>query len=263
MGQALVIDIGNTRLKWGVCDAEHSGLPTWIERGAFETYAASTPNVADLIAVALRLASNVEVRLCSVIGDAGTHVFIAALESRGLKVHRMRSVAALAGVENGYADPTQLGVDRFVAHIAAHRDKRCNQLVVLAGTALTVDFVDASGRFHGGTISPGLYTMLQSLRKGTAQLPLVTTPVAWPADGVPMSTDDAIAAGIAAALVGPVLAMRSSTQLVASEPDRILVAGGNGSALVALLKSHAGFASLAIELRETLVLDGVFCAINN
>jgi type III pantothenate kinase len=266
MGYVLAIDIGNTRAKWGICDAEPAGqsrMPTWTQRGAFDTRHKEAPNVDGLIAIVSTLPAHTVVRLCSVIDDAHTGAFVAALESRGVVTDRVRSAAASAGIENGYSDPLQLGADRFAAHIAAHREGACNQLVVLAGTALTVDVVDASGRFHGGTISPGLYTMLQSLRKGTALLPMVATQLNRGRRDVPTDTDAAIATGVASALVGPVLAMHQQALTLLSRLDRIVIAGGDSETLAELLTKQASLSNIVIQCRETLVLDGVFCAIGN
>ena len=80
------------------------------------------------------------------------------------------STDTAAGVRNGYSNPAQLGVDRWLAVIGAfhrHRDACC---VVDAGTALTIDGVDATGQHLGGFIVPGPRLMVESLLTGTSDL---------------------------------------------------------------------------------------------
>lgn len=76
----------------------------------------------------------------------------------------------LAGVRCGYANPSQLGVDRWLAVVAAWQLGRGPVIVVGAGTAVTVDFVDANGRHEGGHIVPGLRLLGNSLDRQTADV---------------------------------------------------------------------------------------------
>jgi type III pantothenate kinase len=72
------------------------------------------------------------------------------------------------GVRNYYADPTQLGSDRWASLIAAWRIQRQGCIVVSAGTAMTVDALSDTGEFLGGIIVPGLQLMQNALIRGTA-----------------------------------------------------------------------------------------------
>ncbi|MCY4313656.1 MAG: type III pantothenate kinase [Gammaproteobacteria bacterium] len=83
-----------------------------------------------------------------------------------------------SGIKNGYLETRQLGVDRWLAMIAARHFMPDRPLLVIdAGTAITIDFIDATGLFKGGMIVPGLMTIMESLNQ-TAGLPLVDSDVA-------------------------------------------------------------------------------------
>ena len=76
------------------------------------------------------------------------------------------------GVKNGYRNPAQLGSDRWAAMIGARALSGGKPtLVVVCGTAATIDFVNAGGEFTGGVILPGVGLMIRSLHEGTAALP--------------------------------------------------------------------------------------------
>lgn len=76
-------------------------------------------------------------------------------------------------IENGYATPQTLGLDRLAAAVAANvLYPNSNVLIVDFGTAITVDFVSAEGRFLGGNISPGAATRFRALHHFTKRLPL-------------------------------------------------------------------------------------------
>jgi type III pantothenate kinase len=81
-----------------------------------------------------------------------------------------RSEASACGLTNSYAQPQRMGVDRWLAMIAAYVRVKGAVCVVDAGSALTIDFVDADGQHLGGYIIPGLDLMAQSLASGTARV---------------------------------------------------------------------------------------------
>lgn len=77
-------------------------------------------------------------------------------------------------IKNAYKSPQSLGKDRLAAAVgAAFIKPNSNILVVDAGTAITYDFVDAAGVYHGGNIAPGLNMRLKALNEFTINLPLV------------------------------------------------------------------------------------------
>jgi len=112
----------------------------------------------------------------------------------------VRSTAHAAGVSNLYRAPERLGVDRWCALIGAWALFHSPAVVVMAGTATTIDTLDVEGRFLGGRILPGIGLMLRSLAKGTAGLPFADGEYA----ASPRCTEDAIVTGILDAQAGAI-----------------------------------------------------------
>lgn len=90
----------------------------------------------------------------------------------GAGIHWQTTTASALGVRNAYSDPGSLGVDRWLALLAAHaRFPGRDCIVVDAGTAITVDLLDAGGQHRGGLIMPGARTMLSSLARAEQLFP--------------------------------------------------------------------------------------------
>jgi type III pantothenate kinase len=147
-------------------------------------------------------------------------------------------------VRNSYDLPERLGADRWAALIGARGQLSTACLVVCAGTATTVDWLDAGGTFRGGLILPGVDLMRASLARNTAQLPL--------ADGhfryEPRNTMDAIVSGCMHAQVGAIERMFAK---IAAEPGAVcLLTGGAAQSIVPLL-------NIPFRLTENLILDGL------
>ena len=243
----LVIDAGNTRIKWAL----RAG-GGWVDRDPARD-AIATGNA---MALGKRSAAwrDVEaVHACCVAGPVVEAAIAAALGPLARKLSWCRSgVRVQAGVGNGYANPGQLGADRWAAMIGAwglvagSTARDC--LVVNCGTATTIDVLRRrdDGRpgaeFVGGVILPGLSMMRTALARNTAQLPL--------ASGVylelPRQTDDAIETGCIEAQVGAVL--RLSRRL---RPESVCVLSGGAAGAL------AGHLTLPVECVENLVLEGL------
>lgn len=191
----LLVDAGNTRVKWALADAG-SALGAWRLHGAVLH--------AQLDEAAARWASaGVTRALVSNVAGPQLAGRIAALLPAGIEVEWFASSVERAGLRNGYRDPGRLGCDRFAAAIGARAlAPRQNLIVATCGTATTVDAVSADGLFVGGMILPGLALMASSLASNTAQLPQVV-PGAVPAlfgD----NTNDAILSGVLSAQAGAI-----------------------------------------------------------
>ena len=120
------------------------------------------------------------------------------------------------------------GIDRLLAATAAWDAMQQACIVVDAGTAITVDFVDGAGVFHGGAIAPGASLQLQSLHQHTDALPALT-PASPPAEPFGRSTSDAIHLGVAAAMQGivHVLIERYASHYEALPP--VIITGGDAT----------------------------------
>nr|WP_286206676.1 type III pantothenate kinase [Thauera linaloolentis] len=233
----MLIDAGNTRIKWQL-QAAASGRIDAEGAVAHEDIAALS-HLGQAAASPLR-----------VVGSNVAGAVTAARISTALGVEHiewLRPGAQACGVRNLYADPGQLGADRWAALIGARDLHPGACLVVMAGTATTVDLLSAAGEFLGGLILPGVELMQQSLAAGTAQLPLATgrfTPQ-------PRNTVDAIRSGCLQAQAG---AIERMFRQVAGQPDALCLLGGGAADAFADL--------LGIPLRrfENLVLHGLAVA---
>jgi type III pantothenate kinase len=161
----LLLDMGNTRLKWAL-QAQGAG---WLAQGALEWGEVDLDD--KLAATWAELPQPMRIASASVVDDVREHR-IAAITQRvfGMAPHWLRTPASACGVRNAYAEPRRLGVDRFLAMVAAHASHRTPCVLVSAGTALVLDALGADGLHLGGLIAPGVRLMQQSLLDSTAQV---------------------------------------------------------------------------------------------
>lgn len=160
----LLIDIGNTRIKWATYDS--AGLS--VQQAA--CYAGW--GVDQFTREVLSFASRPERVLVSNVGGTaiGGIVRDAIEQHWGLTPELVVSTAAACGVRNAYPVPANLGADRWLAVIAAHARARRLHCIVSVGTAMTIDGVDASGQHLGGVIVPGPGLMVGSLLRNTSDI---------------------------------------------------------------------------------------------
>ena len=157
----LLVDVGNSRLKWA-----------WLDRGELRdpggvSHRGEVPRrtIAELSAAGRRPS---QVLVASVVAPALTAAIADGLaQELGAPARIAETEAAAAGVWNGYLDPRQLGVDRWLAMLAAFARYRTAVCIVDAGTALTVDAVAPDGRHLGGLIVPGPGLMRGALLQQT------------------------------------------------------------------------------------------------
>ena len=179
-GAVLVIDAGNTRIKWGTHDGAHWLMQSWVD----------TARAAQLKRA---LAGAPPLRAVVVSNVAG-----AAVREKILQI--LPPTPAQCGVRNGYDHPAQLGCDRWAALIGARRLYGGPAVIVNAGTALTVDALAGDGVFVGGMIVPGAELMRKALAGHTAALKLQPGKFSF----FPNTTGDAIMSGAINALAGAI-----------------------------------------------------------
>ncbi|MBZ0124983.1 MAG: type III pantothenate kinase [Rhodocyclaceae bacterium] len=208
----LAIDCGNTRLKWGM----HDGTG-WCAQGPLDY--ADLPGFAELLRAQPRAEKAVA---ANVAGPQVGEAVAAAVTALGIPLHWAKSQSVQYGVRNHYERPEQLGVDRWAALVGARALHPQACLVVCAGTATTVDVMDAEGGFQGGLILPGVELMCRALAANTAQLPLADGKFA----GLPRNTMDAIVSGCLHAQAGAVERM---FEQVAAHPGAVCLVGGGAA----------------------------------
>jgi type III pantothenate kinase len=242
----LAIDIGNTRLKWALFDApQPGGAPR--EQGV--VFLEHIDELAD--SAWKHLPAPQGMLGCNVAGEAVRRRVEEQLELWDLTPSWVVPATAEAGVVNGYAIPTRLGADRWVAQVGArwHMQQRGRPgpvLVVMVGTAVTVDAQDDAGRFLGGLIVPGHGIMLRALEGGTAGLRVPTGEVVR----FPGNTSDALTSGGTYAITGAIERMHRHLHEFCGTAPYTLMTGGAGWKV-------SPYLDVPHELVETLIVDGV------
>ncbi len=243
----LLLDIGNTRIKWALQSA--SGLS---EQQAL-------PH-ADMDAMQLRaqlLSPDVPVTqvLVSNVAGAGMADIVRQvvrdcwqLEAQFMSSPASATIAGLQ-VRNAYGEPAKLGVDRWLAMLGALALQPANALVVSVGTAMTLDAITADGRHLGGMIVPGPDLMVQTLLHNTSDIAARAADGGITADFFADNTLGCVVQG----------ARHSSTALIAAAYARLLreqgelrllLTGGAAAAVQSLL-------SVPVQLVPDLVLRGL------
>ena len=241
----LLLDCGNSRLKWAIASDDPVRGRCISERGVVDY------NAAALAAWAAHLERFpiARLRFSSVVAPRQEECIFAALASLRVNPVRFRVCPRAGALRNAYATPDTLGVDRWAAAIGAWEMVRKSCLVVSAGTATTIDLIESSqpdaAVYRGGLILPGLALMLQSLHQRAARLPQAEGRYRAAPD-IADNTHDAMASGALEATCGAI--ERMGKRLDADAPW--LITGGNAGQLQTVLGQKA----LVV---EDLVLEGL------
>ena len=257
---ALLVDIGNSRVKWRIAEIAPSAEALQPYRWLTEEQAlalSELPALRDRLRVDAGCAVQ-SIHFSNVASPVAEVAMLAAAAAvwGERTAHRVTPVARGCGVANRYVDPAQLGPDRWLAMIGAHAALPDRSLLICSfGTATTIDLLvaeaDSSATFVGGLILPGFEAMRVSLSDTTARLPLATGGIV----AFATNTDDAIASGVATAQAGAVeRALRQSREATgSSRPIHCVLAGGSATIVASLLEAtDAGF-----EVVHDLVLRGL------
>ena len=160
---ALLVDIGNSRVKWAWLSGERLGKATAADHSGWRA--------RDFARRLIGSRRNIErILVASVAADAVTDALAAGARLAGAPApERVTTRRRACGVTIAYIDPWRLGVDRLLAMIAAHRRFPGRSVCAVAvGTAMTLDLVAADGRHRGGAIIPAPPLMVASLLAGTS-----------------------------------------------------------------------------------------------
>ncbi|MCW5652888.1 type III pantothenate kinase [Hydrogenophaga sp.] len=242
----LALDVGNTRLKWALYDAPHVGA-SLLASGAQFLENIESLEEGDWQA----LPAPDRVLGCVVAGDAVKRRVEEQLEMWDVNPQWVVSSSAEAGLVNGYDHPARLGSDRWVAMIGARqrllaRGQVRPCIVVMVGTAVTVEAIDSQGRFLGGIILPGHGIMLRALESGTAGLHVPTGDVR----DFPTNTSDALTSGGTFAIAGAVDRMVNNLRRHCGEEPVCIMTGGAGWKMAPSMTT-------SVELVESLIFDGL------
>lgn len=248
----LAIDVGNTRLKWTLYEQASPNSTVQAQGAVF------LEHVDDLADTAWKdLPTPHSMLGCVVAGDSVRFRVQEQLGERwaDLNPRWVVSRAQEAGMTNGYDIPSRLGVDRWVAMIGARQrmlQATAGQVprpivVVMVGTAVTVEAIDQSGTFLGGYILPGYGLMLRALEIGAAGLHHMPTGAVVP---FPTNTSDALTSGGTFALVGAIQRMVRQLRIQCGADPMCFMTGGAGWKI-------APYMEIPFELVESLIFDGL------
>ena len=242
----LALDIGNTRLKWAQYESARPGAQLLAHGAEFLDH---IDKLAD--GPWATLAAPTAMLGCVVAGDAVKRRVEEQMELWDVPAQWVVANETEAGLVNGYDFPTRLGADRWVAMIGAwHRMLSQGAprpiVVAMVGTAVTVEAIDASGRFLGGLILPGHGIMLRALESGTAGLHVPTGEVR----AFPTNTSDALTSGGTYAIAGAMERMVQHLRSLAGTEPKCFMTGGAGWKMAPSL-------SVPFELVDNLIFDGL------
>ena len=242
----LALDIGNTRLKWALYESPrpHAKL---LRHGA--EFLENIDKLAD--GAWSDIAPPTQVLGCIVAADAVRRRVEEQMEAWEVHPQWVVPSESEAGLTNGYDHPTRLGADRWVAMIGAHhrllgQGPARPMIVVMVGTAVTVEAVDANGRFLGGLILPGHGIMLRALESGTAGLHVPTGEVR----PFPTNTSDALTSGGTYAIAGAVECMVQHLRAHTGAEPKCFMTGGAGWKMAPSM-------TRPFELVDNLIFDGL------
>ncbi len=237
----VVVDIGNTRIKWGRCHAggvgETSSLPPDNENvWNVQAFRWQLPTPGSW-AVAAVHPERCERLACWIQGGGDQLTVLADWQCLPLEVH--------------LAEPEKVGIDRLLDAVAANSRRRRDApaVIVDAGSAITVDWVDEAGAFCGGAILPGLRLMACSLHDYTALLPLIEVPRAIP----PLpgtTTTTAMEAGVFWAVAGGIAALVEQYAATAASAADVFLTGGDADLLRPALRGN-------VVLWPEMTLEGI------
>ena len=242
----LAIDVGNTRLKWALYEAPRPGAALLAQGAEFLDH-------VDRLAEGgwAQLPAPTRMLGCVVAGDAIKRRVEEQMELWDVSAQWVVSSAQEAGLTNGYDHPARLGCDRWVAMIGARQRLLAHGparplVVVMVGTAVTVEAIDTEGRFLGGLILPGHGIMLRALESGTAGLHVPTGEVR----PFPTNTSDALTSGGTYAITGAIERMHRHLERHCKASPVTLMTGGAGWKVGPTLE-------IEHELIESLIFDGL------
>ena len=226
MSGPIVVDVGNTRIKWGLC----SSAQVWS--------IASLP--PDDLGALLKQWQEWKLQRDQLWIVSGVHpkrrdALVAWLKERSDSVEVLDSYKQLPiQIEVEY--PDKVGIDRLLNAVAANWRRQENVAAILidAGTAVTVDYLDGAGVFRGGAIFPGFGLMASALHEHTALLPVVTMDEAVLPPGA--STVHAIKAGVFHAIVGGIERLIFEYQHRYPAAFEIFLTGGDAKRIATRLR---------------------------
>ncbi len=232
----LAVDVGNTRIKWAMHDGRGFVREGWIANAGIMSLDAQWSSLPQPDAIVVANVAGASV--ASALGELARRWQAA--------IHWVASSRSQGGVSNGYEDPAQLGVDRWAALVGARKFTQRTCVVVISGTATTINALSAQGEFLGGYIVPGFDLMREALAANTARL----SSERGRFSAFPRNTRDAIESGSIQALCGAVERMCEALAAAGHGTPELLFSGGAGELIAEQIGRPVRFV-------DKLVLEGL------
>lgn len=227
----LLVDIGNTQVKYVFQDLDSTELFGEVTYCDYATFIAKlkTNTFANIDRI---IVANVQ-------GSEILNEIESWALQRDIAFLQVHSQASAFGVCSCYQQPGRLGVDRWLALIAAHQlYPQQNVLIIDAGTATTADLLAVNGKHCGGWIMPGVQTMFESVLSNTQKIiakPYSSTEMSFGVD-----SSECVNHGIWAMTIGAVKeAIVQAKKL--NTIDKVIVTGGNGKQIANLISDRCEF----------------------
>lgn len=228
-------DLGNSAVKWRALE---TGKP--VARGVFSHQETFPPYLA------AKASADDEFQIASVANAWTTERLLTQLAQHGAKnITCAVSQCEQMGLVNVYSEPSAMGVDRWLAMLAAWHYCRQPFVVVDAGSAVTIDVVQADGQHQGGFILPGRHLMLDSLQRGTSRV--IFELEEDPAHMLGTDTQSCVSRGVS--WLSQALAKQIEATAAAYNISAIWVTGGDAR--------HLLDAGLVAEYAPDMVMDGL------
>ena len=236
----LLIDVGNSRLKWALRDSDNWQTGSGTVSGTGLTEALNN--------ISKNLPAPEKVIIASVADETRVNHINRWVDTRwSLSPVWLSAQEQQLGVSNCYQKPETLGADRWAAIIAAHSLSSKHVVLIDCGTAVTIDILLDSGKFNGGIIFPGLSMMRSSLITGTSNIQSDEGDDSC----IPAcSTEDAVTAGTLHGWVGAILHVLDHYDKSLAGEKEIIVTGGDAHKLMPYLPADT-------RLEPDLVLKGL------
>ena len=219
----LTVDIGNTHIKWALWergDITRKGVCAFSKQApghAFDIWKPLQPQRRVVVAC--------------VAGEMVAQALKDWVRTQwSVEAEFLHSVARQQGVTNAYPDPEQYGVDRWAALLGAHALYRVPVCIIDAGTAITVDLLEAGGVHRGGRILPGLQMMTSALLDGADGIQRTDGMIVAFAD----NTADAVSSGTLHMLRAALAEICESAGQQLGSDMKIIITGGMSELIMSL-----------------------------
>lgn len=252
----LLIDIGNTRLKWALIESQKNVTQAaFISQGSFSENLSSS-----MIELCLQHSWQLDHIICSsVVSIEQTNLIQKAFKQNYPHTlwKQINGLALIEKISTAYINPEQLGSDRRAMIMAAQAlFPQKNILIVSSGTATTLDIINAESHHLGGWILPGFSLMMNSLLQGTSQLTANTSSIeSTDSIEIGLDTNSAINRGILASQIGAIEVAKQYAEKKNIQLNLILFSGGNGKQLFNLQAQNNQ--NIKYQYEDNLVLKGL------